>query len=308
MAQYRYEREAEPRRMALPQRERRYVPPRQRHRRRRLRGELYFICTLVVLFTIIFGLCRGIYHALHRESGTRALPAVMDTARQDGGDSDLTDGEKLQAILSDGASYPTDLQELAQKNPETLDYVYNYPTASVAASTGTPMLNEEEIAGGVPLLIQWDSRWGYRQYGTGLIGYTGCGPTCLSMVAVGLTGDSSATPDAVAEYAVQNGYYSSGNGTTWALMSKGCSHFGLTAQELSLSEQRMAGVLADGEAIIASVGPGDFTDTGHFIVIISYSDGAFIVHDPNSIRRSERTWTFDELQGQIKNLWAFSKK
>lgn len=274
-----------------------------------MQSEFYFLCAVVVLFAIIFGLCRGIYGVLHREIGAQTLPAAAThVVQQAGGDSGLTDGEKLQAILSDSASYPSDLQELVQKNPETLDYVYNYPTASVAASTGTPTLNEEETAGCVPLLIQWDSRWGYRRYGTGLIGYTGCGPTCLSMVAVGLTGDSSATPDAVAEFAEQNGYYSRGNGTTWALMSEGCSHFGLTAQELSLSEQRMAGVLADGEAIIASVGPGDFTDVGHFIVITGYSDGAFTVNDPNSVQRSERTWTFDELQGQIKNLWAFSKK
>ena len=41
---------------------------------------------------------------------------------------------------------------------------------------------------------------------------TGCGPTVLSMVVSGLTGDSSITPYVVARYAQENGYYVSGTG------------------------------------------------------------------------------------------------
>ena len=52
--------------------------------------------------------------------------------------------------------------------------------------------------------------------------------------------------------------------------------------------------------------PGDFTDTGHFIVLAGYADGAFTVHDPNSIANSQTTWTFERIKGQIKNLWAYS--
>ena len=54
--------------------------------------------------------------------------------------------------------------------------------------------------------------------------------------------------------------------------------------------------------------PGDFTQAGHFIVIYAYEDGVFRVHDPNSIVRSEKTWDYDTLKGQISNLWSFSKK
>ena len=54
--------------------------------------------------------------------------------------------------------------------------------------------------GTVPLLMQWDERWGYESYGSGLIGWTGCGPTCLSMAAVGLTGDTGWNPAKVAAF------------------------------------------------------------------------------------------------------------
>lgn len=36
--------------------------------------------------------------------------------------------------------------------------------------------------GGIPLLLQWDERWGYKNYGDNIMAINGCGPTCLSMV------------------------------------------------------------------------------------------------------------------------------
>ena len=39
--------------------------------------------------------------------------------------------------------------------------------------------------------------------------------------------------------------------------------------------------------------PGDFTTSGHFIVIYGHNFLGFKVYDPNSIERSERTWSYD---------------
>ena len=58
--------------------------------------------------------------------------------------------------------------------------------------------------------------------------------------------------------------------------------------------------------LICSVSEGDFTQTGHFIVIYGYEDGWFEVNDPNSVTRSNAKWTYDRLEGQIRNLWAMS--
>ncbi|MFR0735127.1 MAG: hypothetical protein ACLSHU_14020 [Oscillospiraceae bacterium] len=63
-----------------------------------------------------------------------------------------------------------------------------------------------------------------------LLGLSGCGPTALSMVVIGMTGDISWNPAAVAQYAAEAGYVTENDGTAWALMSEGCSHFGLLAQ------------------------------------------------------------------------------
>lgn len=158
----------------------------------------------------------------------------------------------------------------------------------------------------MPLLLQWDSRWGYETYGAGPLGCTGCGPTCLSMLSLYLTGWHQNDPYSVAQYAQENDYYVSGSGSAWTLMSDGCTQFGLTSEELPLDENASVESLEEGHPVICAMGPGDFTDNGHYIILAAYSDGAFIIRDPNSPANSARTWTFEELQDQIKNIWSFS--
>jgi ABC-type bacteriocin/lantibiotic exporter with double-glycine peptidase domain len=88
-------------------------------------------------------------------------------------------------------------------------------------------------------------------------------------------------------------------------MSEGCEEFGLSAKEIALDEGVMAAALNAGKPIICSMGPGDFTDNGHFIVLTGYTGDAFTINDPNSPQRSSQVWTFDQLKGQIRNLWAY---
>ncbi len=219
-------------------------------------------------------------------------------------DTELTDEEKLQYIEDNPDLFPSELVERLESNPETLDYVYYYP--ELHDQTPEIDLSEEAAADEVPLLLQWDSRWGYAEYAGGLIGYTGCGPTCLSMVALYLTDDPTYTPLAVAAYAEEAGYCLDSSGTTWDLMREGCTHYGLVAEELSLVENKMIAALEAGQPLICNVGPGDFTDAGHYIVITGYVDGAFTICDPNSPQRSAQTWSFERLESQIKNIWAYS--
>ncbi|MBR1781114.1 MAG: C39 family peptidase [Oscillospiraceae bacterium] len=215
----------------------------------------------------------------------------------------MSAADKLDYIRAHPEDYTADLMDLAENNGEAIDYVYLYPLRK--DDTPEIDLTDEAAGEGVPRLIQWDARWGYLPYGDGLIGYTGCGPTCLSMVALALTGNADLTPAYVARWAEEGGYYVSGSGTAWSLMSSGCAQLGLTSAELPLDELRMAAQLEQGHPIICSMGPGDFTTRGHFVVLWGYEDGAFRLNDPNSPERSERAWRFEELSGQIKNLWAF---
>ena len=218
--------------------------------------------------------------------------------------------EMRQYIASHAEQYPKKLQELAEKNEEAVEYVFYYPSYVKNSAEQKQVdlsgdLSEEAEEGGVPLLLQWDKRWGYHSYCGGLIGYTGCGPTCLSMVILYLTGDTTCSPDVVADYAEQNGYVDEQWGTRWALMSQGCEDFRIQSEELPVNEERMRDTVENGHPIICSVGKGDFTDQGHFIVLTGYEDGKFQVNDPNSRENSAKLWSYETLRKQIKNMWVF---
>ena len=156
----------------------------------------------------------------------------------------------------------------------------------------------------VPLFFQWDERWGTTIYGSDVMEVTGCGPTCLSMVLVHLLQDATYTPRYVADFAEDNKYYAKGSGSKWALIAEGGEILGLDVTELPLDENRMKKNLELGNPVICIMGPGDFTTTGHFIVLTGVKDDKFVVNDPNSRENSERLWSYDEIKGQIKNLWA----
>ena len=52
------------------------------------------------------------------------------------------------------------------------------------------------------------------------------------------------------------------------------------------------------------MGPGAFTETGHYIVLAGVEDGKIRVNDPNSRANSERLWSYEEIERQIRNIWV----
>lgn len=210
--------------------------------------------------------------------------------------------EMIEEIFQESYSYPDKLLEALANNPEMADFVKGYPENDGKTSGG---LTEKELSQDFPLFLQWDPRWGYGKYGDDSnIGLSGCGPTCLSMALYYLTENESLTPDKIAAYSMKNGYYISGTGTAWALLEEVPAQYGIEVSQPKAEESVMKTALDHGNIIICSVGPGDFTVGGHFIVIYGYDKSGFLVNDPNCVARSRRSWTFSELKGQMKNIWV----
>lgn len=200
------------------------------------------------------------------------------------------------------ADYPQSLIELLERNPETETFVLGYPFRE----EGTVDLTDYETGNAVPLFLQWDPNWGYEKYGRDFLAVTGCGPTCLAMAGYYLTGDENMTPDKIAGFAQRNGYYEAGYGSSWTLISEGAEKLGLKATELPLVKKKMVNALEAGNPVILAMGPGDFTTAGHYIVLTGVEDGKFRVNDPNSRENSQRLWSYEEIEGQIRNIWAIS--
>lgn len=224
------------------------------------------------------------------------------------GDSNWTLEKKEEKVDVDKLAeegYPDSLLELLEKNPETkqfvLDYMENKDKHEAIDVSKDIQPNE------IPLFLQWDERWGYETYGDDFLALTGCGPTCLSMVRCGLSGDGTWNPYKVASMAEEEGLYVPGSGSSWELMTRGAEKLGLISWEVIFDEEHIVSTLQSGNPIICVVGPGDFTDNGHFLVLTGVDDsGKIILRDPNSNIRSEKAWDIRTLMSQIKNLWAFS--
>lgn len=121
------------------------------------------------------------------EKKQNSSEADVNSAEQD---SEPDKETKLDEILH-SAKYPGQLKELAKKNDEAIDFIYEYPKEhSIEHDID---LTAEASQDTVPLLQQWDKRWGYEKYSGNYFAASGCGPTALSMVVLYLTHDAQAS-------------------------------------------------------------------------------------------------------------------
>lgn len=177
-------------------------------------------------------------------------------------------------------------------------------SVSGVAERSTP--RSEWRRGAVPKLYQTDPEWAGDEYAGATIRESGCGPTCLAMAYVALTGRTDRGPAEMAAFSERGGHVSGGM-TAWTLMTDGAAELGLTSEELPADAGRVRSALAAGQVVICSMRPGDFTTTGHFIVLAGVTDdGDVIVRDPNSAERTARAWDLEDVLGQCANLWALS--
>ncbi len=307
-------------------------PPRHKRRRRRRRRWGRTVVTLLVI--VLLGLAA---YKLRGGFSGFGLPVRLSLENTDTQFDYVL--EELEARITDdmymdecGAQEAEELLELAKGNSKWADelefmarhigiYTREAVVTAINGVEKTPFAllsafrtpddsgldaRIEVSEGEVPYLLQYDSRWCYHAYGSSVMGFTACGPTCLSMAAIGLTGNTDYTPAYVADRAEAGGHYVMDAGTAWSLFTAGSAEYGLRCETIVVNKDTMKDRLAQGAVLIAAMSPGDFTTSGHFIVIVGTGLGGFKVYDPNSIGRSERSWSFSRLEGQIAQLWSLT--
>ena len=306
--------------------------PRRRRRRRRRRRFWKGLLTLAVLALALVA-------AYKLTDGFSAIKLPVSVSLENTDTEFSYDLDRLAAQITDamyvgdcGAQEAEELRVCAGENPDwagELEFMAEHigiyteeavktalqgpekaPFALLSAfcepnSSGLDVQIEVED-GEVPYLLQYDARWCFHGYGSSVMGFTACGPTCLSMAAIGLTGNTDYTPAYVADRAEASGHYMDGAGTAWTLFTEGAAEFGLRGEAITAGRKELSERLERGEVIIASMLPGDFTTSGHFIVIYGSNLLGFKVYDPNSIERSERLWSYDRLAPQIAQLWSMT--
>ena len=134
----------------------------------------------------------------------------------------------------------------------------------------------------------------YGQYGT--VATSGCGITCLAMVATYLL-DEEYLPD---EFARRYAMYSVKGGSDWTLFKTSSEELGLP-MEMSVKWEDALAALENGQVVITQANPDSiFTDVGHFIVLTGVNEeGRIWVNDPYGGNYGE--WSHPKLQDGFAN-------
>lgn len=159
----------------------------------------------------------------------------------------------------------------------------------------------------IPLVLQSD----YKQTvcyigGSGRsVATSGCGAACLSMVIAYLTGNTEQTPYGLFYKAVECGKYR-GNGLDHDVLSSLAEEYGVEGRWIPNSFNEIVNALESGKPVIAHMGPGTFTQYGHYIVLRGITEeGLVLVNDPGSRSRSRYAYPFDLVLEQVRGESSF---
>ena len=259
---------------------------------------------LILLAVLLFGVI--LFVEKPNLAPTPEREQVVDEGGGGGSFMPQVSTTKLTAFASQNGlstdEWPETLKELMRTEPAAEGFVLNYPFMKDVPQEID--MSAYENCAEVPHLLQWDSQWGYTQYGGEMLALNGGGPTCLSMVSIYLLQDVRYNPQYIATFSEENGYYLDGIGTSWSLISEGGVKLGMDVQEIPLVWNIIKEHLDAGDPIICVMGPGDFTDDGQFVVLSEAEEDMVKVLTPNSMILSEGMWSFEQIESQIQNLWV----
>lgn len=171
--------------------------------------------------------------------------------------------------------------------------------------------------------LQTDPRWAGKDYSARsgeakkrTIGTSGCGPTCAAMLIETLTGKTFTPADACA-WALKRGYKAPNQGTYYSYFVPQFKAFGISCQRLNeanLYGNRTSSVhakalklLKEGWYLIACMGKGHWTSSGHFIVVW-WEDGKVRINDPNSTKPDRICGDLSTFKSQVKYYWAIDAR
>lgn len=158
---------------------------------------------------------------------------------------------------------------------------------------------------------QW-SRVPYRVEGeSSTIGTAGCGPTCAAMLIQTLTGETF-TPEDACKWSLEHGYKALNQGTYYSYFEPQFKAFGVQCGRINTSNiygsanscahDEVVELLKEGYYVIACMGKGLWTRSGHFVVVW-WEDGKVHINDPASSKRARTEGDLQTFKSQVKYYW-----
>lgn len=178
-------------------------------------------------------------------------------------------------------------------------------TSTIA--TGGDKITYETVAGCVREVVyynQGEEPWASLSYGKSTIRSAGCGPTALAIVISTLTGNQI-TPELTANYAIDNGDYVSGRGTSHAYPTNAARHWGLSVERVRREQiNHVTAELKKGKLAVVICAENTISgSSGHFIVLTGVtSDGNIAIADPGSRGRTGNLYSPSTIQSYARDL------
>ena len=161
--------------------------------------------------------------------------------------------------------------------------------------------------------LQTDPKWANVNYSapgeSTTIGKSGCGPTAMAMVLATWV-DKSINPKSECAWALAHGYKAPRQGTYYGYFRAAGARFGLEVEQVNFSSaygkpnatyHSIAKQAIDrGDLVIACMGPGLWTRSGHFVLVYDIQGKTVFINDPASMRSDRTKGDYNLFRNQVK--------
>ncbi len=174
--------------------------------------------------------------------------------------------------------------------------------------TAGDVITYDTVGNGVKKVVyynQGEKPWKSMSYGSSTIGRSGCGPTSLAIVISTLT-NQTVTPQMTCAYAIKNGEYKSGKGTSHSFPANAAHHWGLTCKRVGKNKMSdVVQALKDGKMVVVICAPYTITKSGngHYIVLTGVTrDGYITIADCGSRQRTGKVYSVGTIKSYGRDL------
>ena len=165
--------------------------------------------------------------------------------------------------------------------------------------------------------LQTDPRWGSLDYSAPgektTIAASGCGPTAMAMV-LATWADPSVTPKTECAWALDHGYKAPRQGTYYGYFEPTGARYGLRVTRLNYTSlygkstsayhAQVKDALDRGELVIACMGPGNWTSSGHYVLVWGIQGDTIYINDPASTKAARTKGNYSLFKQQVKYYWT----
>lgn len=168
--------------------------------------------------------------------------------------------------------------------------------------------------------LQTDPKWGWKDYSAAgektTIRASGCGPTAMAMV-LATWADAKVTPETECAWALAHGYKAPHQGTYYGYFEAAGRRYGLKTYRLnyrnlygnatSAYHAQARDALDRGALVIACMGKGNWTRSGHYVLVWKIVGNVVYINDPASTKPVRTRGAYSLFKQQVKYYWVIER-